>query len=216
MITIANNFDFVMGEKGHRGNNAVLSYKAKGKTYSARVRVSEVGYTYGVSSDESHARVFRAFYPHRRAFGQFALTIDCHNYHEFRSLMNWLRAYSETLLTGAVSTRRVVTTMEVQVPSRRFHRLGILTTGIQDDDHVGAMVWSPTLVLQTVLDYTDPNSQLVRLSNASRFHLPKNGGNDATVFFPASNARYTDSSIYDNPAPIHEPGYPPTLPPGRF
>jgi len=201
------NFNFRM--HSHQHNNCTLSYVGNdNKDYYALVRVSQAGYSYGVTSSESHSRVFRAFYPHRRALGQFGLTIDCISYHEFRLLMNWCRNYTETLLARAMSSQRGSTLMYVQLPDRHFHKSGILTQGITDEDNVGKMVWSPQLTFMTVQDFNDPGTSVVSIKQAALFVAPEDSSGDINAFYPSTTAKYTDSKLYDGqpPPPATGPG----------
>lgn len=207
--------DFSMG-----GANATLSFSGN----TAAVRISDTAYVYGVNSTESHSRTERAFYPHRRSLGQFQITVDCIRYQEFRRFMNWLRGYADALLAGQVGTQKGATIMDVNMPSRNFHMVGVLVSGIDDHDHVGSMTFSPQLSFMLVKDYNDPGTAIVSTNSASTFVRPsvqdiltamkKNGkivevpdASGSASFYPSTISSYkdTDTSIYD---------LPPALPPG--
>ena len=177
--------------------NATLSYSAGSATYTAKVRISMAGYVYGVTSTESHSRTNRAFYPHRRALGQFSITVDCIGYKEHRLFQNWLRAYVDTLFTGQMGNQRGATLMEVQMTSRNFHKYGILTTGIDDHDHVGSMVFSPTLTFMTLKDFNDAGTAIVSTKSISSFSSPK-VQSDYLADFPVTSSSYkdTDDTLY--------------------
>lgn len=184
-----------------RTYNASLTFRSNGQTNTARVRISRTSYVYGVNSTESHARLDRAFYPHRRALGQFAVTVDCIGYAEFRKFMNWLREYAHEMFRGQVGNKKGAATMEVFVPSRNFHMIGVLTTGIDDHDHVGSMLFQPVLTFMLLKDFNDSSTAIVSTDSISKFRLPAKDREDMLAFFPGSTSRYhdTDSSIYDDP-----------------
>lgn len=206
-----------------RGSNASLSFVGPGgATNAAFVRVSAASYTYGVNSTESHARLDRAFYPHRRALGKFTITIDAIGYKEYRALMNWLRLYASTLFQGQVGNQRGATPMTVYMPSRNLHKVGILTTGINDHDNTGSMVFSPTLTFMMLKDFSDPGTAIVSLGQTSQFIAPSvqnvetaasrgkgihkitrtiNDPSGTSAFYPVTVSSYKDqdSAIYDIP-----------------
>jgi hypothetical protein len=190
---MANGFSFAV-----RGANATLTYRDAAGSYTASIRVKTLVYSYGVTSDESHARDHRAFYPHRRVQGQFSLTVDCLGYKEFKRLMTWLRAYVDTLLTLAESNSASVTLMDVRVPSRNFHKIGILTGGIDDHDQVGSMVFSPELVFVSLTDPADPAISLLKVTDVSNFKAPEIDANESAAFYPVTVATYADSQLYDD------------------
>jgi hypothetical protein len=196
------------------GWNCKLGYRVGGKTYEARVRVPQAGYTYGVTASQSQARTLNAFYPHRRALGQFTITVDCNGYHEFRKFMNWMRNYAATLMSQPMTDQRGAVLMEVYLPSRRFHKAGVLAAGIHEDQHVGAMLWSPQFVFATVQDFNDPSISILRVQQTSRFFAPKNDkgsvlngfghAESSAALYPATTAKYTDEILYNGP--IEDPG----------
>lgn len=199
-----------------RSSNATLTFKANGKNHTAKVRISSAAYTYGVNSTESHARTLRAFYPHRRALGQFTVTVDAIGYREYRNFMNWLRLYTEALLTGQVGNQKGATTMTVQIPARNINKVGILTTGINDHDNTGSMVFSPTLTFMMLKDFNDPGTAIVSTAAASHFSAPKVDPEATLAFFPVTVGSYkdTDSAIYDLTDTSVNPGAGATRPSG--
>jgi hypothetical protein len=180
------------------GSNGTLSYRDSQGYHSASLRVKKLSYNYGVTSDESHAREERAFYPHRRVQGQFSLTIDCVGYREFKQLMSWLLAYTDELLTGAERDSSNVSLMDVSCPVRNFHKIGILTSGIDDHTQVGAMVFNPELIFVALSDPQDPAISLIRTSDVSQFASPQIDANLTTSFYPVTVANYKDSLLYDD------------------
>jgi hypothetical protein len=179
------------------GANGTLTYQVNGHKYKAKVRVRQASYVYGVVSDESHARQFRAFYPHRRALGQFSITVDCIGYNEFKRFMTWLRNYTDELLTQGVVSKATAIPLEVNVPIRNFHKFGILVTGIDDHDHVGSMVFSPQLTFVTLADANDPKISILHSDQVSRFKAPGVDPESTLAFYPVSAAKYKDTSLYD-------------------
>jgi hypothetical protein len=186
---MANDFSF-----SQVGYNATLLYG--GGKYRANVRVSRLNYNYGVTSTESQARDTRAFYPHRRIQGQFAVTVDCKGYKEFTQLMTWLRAYVAALNVQALSAGTTSMMMDVVVPGRNFLRRGVLTTGIDDHDHVGSNLFSPELVFVAL---NDPRDALTQLTTAGAQFQPPQADPGVTLdFYPVSSMTYTDSQLYDD------------------
>lgn len=185
-----------------REPNATLNYDDEnGKGHSAAVRISQTSYLYGVNSTESHSRLYRAFYPHRRSLGKFALTIDAKGYIEFRNLMNWLRAYAASVFAAQTGNNKGAITMEVNMPSRNFHLIGMLTSGIDDHDQVGSMVFSPQLQFMMLKDFNIANSEITTLSQVSQFVAPSVDFNNqgSLSYFPISISQYHDqanSQIY--------------------
>lgn len=213
-----------------RNANAALRYTYGGKVHTAYVRISKTNYSYSVTSTESHARLYRAFYPHRRALGNFVVQVDAIGYTEFRAFMNWLRAYANNMFEGQTGDARGALPMEVLMPSRHFHMYGILTEGIDDHDQVGSMVFSPQLKFMTLKDFHDKGTAIVATDQTSQFSEPARslsttvtrgkGKHKHTVHIPSSTAvfypvtasqyRDKDSQIYDGlqETPTPPPGFP--------
>lgn len=195
---MANGFSFAV-----RGSNGTMSYTDNTKTtFTASVRIKTLTYNYGVASDESHARENRAFYPHRREAGQFAVTLDCIGYKEFKQAMGWLQSYADATLSGAEANSAIVSSMDVSIPARKFHRQGILTTGIDDHNQTASMVFNPELVFLTISDRNDAAIPLITQTSASTFSKPQNTTAGINAFYPASNASFKDSLLYDVPGGI--------------
>lgn len=167
----------------HRGANCVLTYKSGGYI-GASLRCSKLTIDYQVNSEESHARQTRAFYPHRRSQGNFSMTFDFKGWREYRDAMNWFRAYA-TVVLNRNST--VPPPMTVLMPSRSFTRLGIPTTGVSYGDHIGSMVFSPSITFVSVSDPNDPTTNIVKTNSASTTH--EVAGALSTVYF------YPDSVV---------------------
>lgn len=197
----------------YRGHNATLRYRTSGGTYHAKVRVSEASYDYAVNSTESHSRLVRAFYPHRRALGTFKVTVDLIHYSEFHEFMRWLRGYSESVFSSQMGNQKSVNLMEVHMPSRHFHKYGILTSGINDHDNVASMAFREELTFVTVYDVHDPGTHLVSTNSISEFKPPKVDPESVLAFYPETVSSYHDKdrSIYNAPP---GPTFPHIHPPG--
>jgi hypothetical protein len=187
-----------------RGANGSLSYRDSGGFRTAAVRMKTLSYNYGVASEESHAREERAFYPHRRVQGQFRIVVDCIGYREFKQLMSWLQIYASGLLAGAEGDSSNVSLMDVALPARNFHKIGILTTGIDDHTQVGAMVFDPELVFVALSDPQDPAISLLKTSQVSQFRSPQIDANLSTAFYPVTVANYKDSLLYDDLSAVNK------------
>ena len=112
--------------------------------------------------------------------------------------MTWLKAYADSLLQAAESNTTSVTLMDVAMPSRNFHKIGVLTTGMDDHDQVGSMVFNPELVFQTLTDPSDPAISLLKITDVSTFSDPTTDANATTAFYPVTVASYKDTQLYDD------------------
>lgn len=182
------------------GANCVLSYKNGNQVVTAQVRVKELSHVFGVVSTESQSAQRRAFYPHRRAQGQFMIIVDCIHYKEFKQLMNWLTDYGNALLSVSQSNDQPPT-MTVSLPSRKFVRQGVLTTGIDDHDQTGSMVLSPQLTFVSVSDPNDSLSSILSTSQVSNFTEASVDSANSAWFYP-STGNSVDANIYDIPSSI--------------
>lgn len=129
-----------------RGLNCTLSYADSRASRAFRVRCSSVAYDFEMVADESSGRRRKAYYPHRTAPGPFAITVDLIGRAERNAFNAYLMRYADYLLNPATDK---VPQMTVQVPSRRFHRIGIPKTGIEFGATVGEMLWRPTITFET-------------------------------------------------------------------
>lgn len=172
------------------GTNGEIIYA--GKIF--RVRVKKIDYSWEVIFTESHARAHRAFYPHQRAVARFALTLQFKGYKEYKSFVTYMWEY----ITAFVNTAQY--SMIVQVPAYGFYRNGIPVGGIADTDHVGSMVFEPTVLFEAMADPLDvdilaPDSTLVS-------HPSTTGGSSEDKFFyplsaASENPTLTTDHIYD-------------------
>lgn len=173
------------------GNNASLSFKpdtGSGAVASLmRVRVRKLDYDWNVVATESHGRIHKAFYPRQRAVGQFALTLELKGYREFKPFADFMLAYIRTFM-GA--NRK---SMFVSMPVRGFARYGIPVSGVYDGDHVGSMVFSPTIVFEGMHDPLDPNI-LTTFPDVASWDYAGATGDQAKFFYPFSEGS-RDSSV---------------------
>lgn len=176
------------------GANARLSYNLKG-AHIAMLRCKQLSISYGVDAQESHAKRYRAFYPYQRVQGGFAMVFDFVNWAEFHKGMVWFQSYIE-----AVIDQQNPSYMQVQLDSRSFLRLAYPTTGVAFGDHIGSMVFSPTINFLSVADPRDPKSGISSL-NKSASAVSSNGDALATNwFYPTSKLNspgQLQSYLYD-------------------
>lgn len=171
------------------GTNGTFAYGGK----QFNVRVKKIDYSWEVIFTESHARAHRAFYPHQRAVARFALTLQFKGYKEYKTFVNYMWSY----ITAFVNTAQY--SMYIQVPSYLFFRNGIPVGGIADTDHVGSMIFEPTIVFEAMSDPLDPRILDPKSKQVSQ---PGGGGADqAKFFYPFSaaseNPTLTTDHIYD-------------------
>lgn len=185
-----------MGSFSHSNPNATLSYSSKG-TNLARVRVPKLSFTYSQNSQESHARQHRAYYPHRRSQGNFSLTFACNGWREFNRLTAWFREYADIVLN--LDAAAVPPPMTVAVPSRNFLRLGIPTTGLQYGDHIGSLVFNPTIDFLSVSDPSDSSTAILKISQVSGQSDERNKAAKPSFFYPTQIGKL-EKYLYDQGA----------------
>lgn len=189
------------------GENATLSYTAQDANVNIRgsggssikLRVRALGHAYGAVATESHARQYRAFYPHQLSLGHFFIQPELIHYPEYSSFMFWFRSYVFYAL------KRGASPVTVQVPARNFMRTGVPVSGGGGGDHIGSNVFSPIIVFQTISDPLDPNLA----KDAATFEYDSNDVNEK-FFYPFSpgsmDPNVKGETFYDR-API-TPGAP--------
>jgi hypothetical protein len=185
---------------GLPGNsNAQLAYSSADGSFSLWTRVRKLSHRWEAIYTESHAREYRAMYPHQRAVGQFALTFECNGYREYELLMNFFRSYVATIgeqFDNQISTRP---TMHVATAVRNFSRSAIPISGMNLGDHVGSMVFTPTVVFESAHDPLDPT--ILTGNQASTTDLAGTETDAKNFFYPFSRASYDTSvkpeSVYD-------------------
>lgn len=173
-----------MSNVKHPHHNATLSYQLRG-TSTARLRCKQLSISYGINAEESHAKNTRAFYPHLRVQGTFALTFDFVHWPEYTEAMTWFRRYINALMTSRTPSPMVVT-----LNARKFVRLGVPTTGISFGDHVGSMVFSPTITFISVADPRDSRSSTLSAKSASHATLPAGNQTSTNWFYPDSKLNH--------------------------
>lgn len=197
-------------------SNATFSFTTSSATQSFSTRCYGITHGYDVVAAESHARTARAFYPRQRALSQFSLTLLLKGYVDFKAFMDFMRSYISSFAQASSGS------MVVTVPARNFMRYGVPIQGVSDGDHVGAILFQPTLVFEPVYDPLD-TQLFTTTANASQVDLGTSQSDEAAHFFypvtaSTNDPNATGESLYDAPAvsiptPLN-PGTPvPGLPP---
>jgi hypothetical protein len=151
-------------------------------------------------------------YPMQKTEGPFQLTMELNGYTEFHKLMTFLINYAGALLGTAANPAGTPQTSAMTVLAEQpdglgsFFQIGIPFTGMYDDDHVGSMVFNPTVVFMPVLDPSSPTiynnatgaggiswENFVNTDNgdASQFYYPRSVGE--------SDPTGVSQSLYDIP-----------------
>lgn len=194
--------------------NCSMSYSRNSGVNSFSTRAVAVGHGFEVIFTESHARQYRAFYPHQRALSPFTLQLDLIGYGELKQVMDFLRGYITALMGSANAP------VTVSVPSRNFLRTGVPIGGIIDGDHTGSNVFQPAIIFESVTDPLDTRAFTTVGADASvsTVDLGITQQNDASKFFYPPSAAVNDpnakgETLYDSkpyvpPAPVPTPGIP--------
>jgi hypothetical protein len=162
------------------GTNCTLSFQSNDGSFSIAVRVRKLAHRWEAIFTESHAREHRAMYPRQRAVGQFALTLELKGYAEQEQVMNFFRSYVYSWQVGNKPTMHVVS----QVKS--FIRRGVPIKGMTIEDHVGSMVFMPTIIFESAQDPLDPT--IILPSAASSHDLAGTETDVKNFFYPFSRA----------------------------
>lgn len=177
--------------------NCTMSFSTNTNGYGMRTRARAVSHGFEVIATESHARQYRAFYPHQRALSPFSVTLELKGYPELKMVMDWLRGYLNNFMNVFQNA------ISVTVPVYNFFYVGVPIGGMFDMDRTGSNVFLPTVVFETVYDPSDPRV-LTSGSNSSvaKVDLGLSAGDDAGQFFypssPATNdPNATGQSLYD-------------------
>lgn len=178
--------------------NCTLSYTTGTDTYALRTRARAVSKGFEVIATESHARQYRAFYPHQRALSPFSVTLELKGYPELKLVMDWLRGYLNAF------TNTFQNAISVTVPVMSFFQVGVPVGGIMDQDHTGSNVFLPGVVFESVYDALDGKifSTSGASSSVATVDLGLTAKDDAGQFFypssPASNdPNAKGESLYD-------------------
>lgn len=178
-------------ERQGRVSNCSLAFSSADGGYSLETRVRRFAHRWEAIFTESHAREYRAMYPHQRAVGKFALTFECNGYREFERLMTFFRSYVAVI--GQQFDDRPVgrPTMQVIMAVRGFSRAAVPITGMQLGDHVGSMVFTPTVVFESAHDPQDPTI----LTGAQASTFENAGEADVRNFFYPASAGSQDTGV---------------------
>jgi hypothetical protein len=180
-------------------SNAQLAYSSADGSYSLWTRVRRLAHRWDVVATESHAREYRAMYPHQRAVGQFALTFELNGFVEYERLMQFFRSYVRTIgeqFDNQIATRP---TMHVALAVRNFSRSAIPISGMNIGDHVGSMVFNPTVIFESAHDPQDLT--ILTGQDASTYDLAGTETDAKNFFYPFSRASYDTTvkpeTVYD-------------------
>lgn len=131
-----------------RGLNCTLSYSDGRTLHAYRIRAGRIMHEFEMIAEESQGRRFRAYYPKMTAPTQFGVQALFIGKRERDSFNSYMMRYAEYALDPGLQGRDFPQ-MTVEVPKRRFTRIGIPLMGVEFGDHLGAMVFSPMLVFAT-------------------------------------------------------------------
>ena len=190
-----------------RGVNCTLAFvNGRGAKRSFGVRATTITWGLQVVADESQSRTRRAMYPRQVLPSQFMLTPALITYNEFVALMDFLTEYAHFATNTEINDSGTSRMMTVTCTARSFKRRGLLTTGISRGNHIGAMVWSPTMVFETLVDPLDTNTAIrsssVRYGDAATKHA--NPDLETKYFYPFGT-QLSGSQHGDDYAPVQEP-----------
>lgn len=192
--------------------NCTLSYTTNANAFSFGTKVRGIASGWTVLATESHARLHRAFYPMQKTEGPFQLTMELNGYTEFHKLMSFLMNYVGALLGTAANPAGTPQTSAMTVLADQpdglgnFFQIGIPITGMSEGDHVGSMVFAPTLVFMPVMDPTDPTiyTNATGAAGISWEDFTNTDNGDASQFYYPRSAGSLDptavsQSLYDIP-----------------
>jgi hypothetical protein len=175
------------------GTNCTMVFQSNDGSFTVAVRVRKLAYKWEVIATESHARESRAMYPRQRAVGQFALTLELKGYNEFHQLMDFMRSYVYSWRYGSKPT------MLVTMAVRDFSRRCVPIKGMSIGDHVGSMVFLPTIIFESAHDPLDPT--ILNIAQASSYDLAGTENDVKNFFYPFSRASQDTNvrpeTIYD-------------------
>lgn len=188
-------------------SNAAFAFTAGGSGYYFQSRCRGITHGYEVVASESHARTTRAFYPRQRALAQFTLTLELKGYADYKAFMDFMRSYLQNFAANTATGA-----MSVGVPQRNFLRYGVPVGGISDGDHIGSMVFAPTIVFESIYDPLD-TAIFTTTTDTSQVDLGTSQSDNAATFFypvtaPTNDPNATGESLYDAPPPVTQPGGP--------
>jgi hypothetical protein len=158
-----------------RGLNCTLSYSDGNRLRQYRIRCDMASEGTVMVYEESQARLVRAFYPHRTAQAPFQIRAVLIGQKERKSFTNWLDGYAGFVLDPDLRSSRFPP-MTVNLPSRRFIRVGVPLSGFEYGDHVGSMVWNHVITFESI-------PVQLSTSNASRPGVVPTAIDPQTEFF---------------------------------
>jgi hypothetical protein len=193
-------------------SNCSLAYNVNGTASYFTTRCTRYGHGYDVIATESHARQYRAFYPRQRAFSPFYLTLSLKGYSDFKALMDFIRAYMKSFMVAANNAMYINVTGNPQDPNNNdffFANIGVPIGGVTDEDHVGSMIFAPTIVFQSLYDPLD-TTLFSTTSDASTFNANQSQADEAATFFypvlaNTNDPNSTGESLYDAPPIVSLP-----------
>lgn len=164
--------------------NLTLAYAADAVNV-INAKCTKFGYSFEVVATESHAREHRAMYPHQRSLGRFFAEVKFMNYGEYRTFMNFLRAYAKNWLHPPANKPYLASGINVILSRGAYQevRIGVPVGGITDGDHVGNIGYTSRITFQTISDPLDPTMFI---------------GNDPAVSQPVMGDDYTEADAADD------------------
>lgn len=188
----------------HSGSNCTLSFR-HGGTRDYKVRVRKIAHGFEVIAQESQGRYDRVFYPRRASTSQFALTLELVHEEEMNDLMQYFEFFVYSMLNrNAEQGVTNLPVMTVNIPSRNFLRYGVPVTGMGFDNHVGSLVFAPTIVFETTRDPLDPE---FKSEHAATFQASTDP--EQTYFFPGgtqlASGQKPSATPYDEVAGVLDP-----------
>lgn len=139
------------GNKPRQGLNGSFSYQLPNSTKALiyQVRVMAVGYGLQQIASESMSRTRRAFYPRNVVATNFNIQLILNGVTERASFSNYIQSYVTNFLSPQSSFPPIMT---FTCTSMNISQTGIPVQGFEWGNSVGAMIWTPTIVMQP----TDP------------------------------------------------------------
>ncbi len=138
-----------------QGLNCTLSYPKGNANQQYRLRVDQVNHGIQMIADESAGRNTRAYYPHRSAPMQITIRPLLKGYDERKAFSDWLQAYADYLMDPGLPAGIGFPAIRIQIPSRNIDLYGLPLQGYEWGDTIGSMLWTPSVVFETVRDPQD-------------------------------------------------------------
>lgn len=188
------------------GLNCTLSYTRGSTTRAYRVRCTGIVSGTQMIAEESQSRLRRAYYPHRVSTQQFGITVALRGYAERKSFSNFLSGYASYALDPDIGGTDYPT-MSVTVPVYEFVHRGVPLTGFEWGDHVGSMIFTPTIMFEAAYEPWDKTKPAVtRVENAWRAFAKDEA---IKYFYPFGTQLSGDQAPtgeYDQPIYPNDPG----------